>query len=165
MINAVAYTRDIALAQTGEIIHSSSQVEQIKNFAAENGMEIIAWFTDGVSEADLLKRPGIQALLAYDQPYSRLVCERVWALSRSMAVLEPFIKELDQRGVRLESATPMWDYVSQQCRRRSKSMPFLPPASEFPDDVEIRGRYRVAKPAQLNFVHLVHHVRAISARL
>ncbi len=156
MVKAVAYTREIIIAQPGEFIDRAAQTGQVKQFAAENAMEIIAWFTDESEEDNLLKRPGIQALLNCDQSYEVVICERVWVLSRSMAALEPFFKELDRRGAGFESVTSMWDCVSQQCRRRSRSPPVLPRVIQLPDEAGGLGRYHVAKPIRLNFAHLVH---------
>ena len=133
-------------------------MESIKRYAAEKGIEIIAWFADDRNEEDLLKRPGIQALLEFGQPYELVLCERVRALARSMAALDSFLKELEHRQVQFESAVMTWDFVSQQCRRRSKLLPVLPRVVQL-------GGYRVAKPVRLNFVHLVHHARpSISLR-
>ncbi len=158
-MRAIAYTREFIIAQTGEVVSPGSQMELIQRCAAEKGMEIVAWFTDGRCEEDLLKRPGIQALLGYDQPYEIVLCARTWALARSMAALEPLFKELDRRQVEVESAVPAWDLLSQQCRRRSKSLPVLPHYVR-------SGGYRVAKPVRLNFVHLVHPAHpSISPRL
>ena len=154
---AIAYTSDIILGRTGEIIKRSCQVELIKQFAADSDIEIAAWFEDEMYNEDVIMRPGIQALLAYDQPCDLVLCERVWALSRSMAILEPFFKELDRRGVGFESATTMWDCVSQRCRRR-----FSPVLREFPTAAPVfvregSVRIRVARPARLTFAHLLHH--------
>jgi len=156
MARAIAYVNDIALGRTGEVIKGSGQVEPIKRYAAGNGIEIVAWFEDETAGGDILKRPGIQALLACKKPYDLVLCDRVWALSRSMASLEPFFRELDRRGAGFESATPTWDCVSQQCRRRSKSQPILPRSAQLPDEIGEFVRYRVARPARLNFVNLVH---------
>ena len=155
MTRAIAYVRDFALGRTGEL-KRSRQVELIKQFAADHEVEIVAWFADEASSEDVLNRPGIHALLAYPGPYDRVICERVWALSRSMAALEPFWEELARRGVEFESATSTWDCVSQQCRRRSKSLPALPRALRMPEEIEGSRRFRVAKPVRLNFVNLVH---------
>jgi hypothetical protein len=158
MKRAIAYTRDITFAQSGEMIPRGTQTDLLKRFAAEKAMEIVAWFEDERCEENLLNRPGIQALLAYGGRFDVVICERVWALSRSMTVLEPFLKELDRRGVGLETAESMWDCVSQQCRRWSKSLPVLPQVVR-PEEAEGPGRYHVARPVRLNFVHLVHHAR------
>jgi len=164
MKKAIAYTSDIILGRTGEVIKRSCQAELIKQYAADNGIEIVAWFEDEMYREDLLMRPGIQALLANDKPYDIVLCERVWALSRSMAMLEPFFKELDRRGVSFESATTMWDCVSQMCRRRfSPTLGELRPAPPVVSRPEA-GRVRVARPAHLNFVHLLHHAHPRASR-
>jgi len=165
IMKAVAYTSEI-VAPNGGVIHPDMQMESIRRYAAENSIEIVAWFSDGTREENPLKRPGVQALLACTQPFDLVLCERVWAISRSMAVLEPFFKELDRRSAGFVSAASMWDCVSQQCRRRSKSLPVLPRVTELPGEAGGPGRYRVARPACLNFVHLVHHAPpSISQRL
>jgi DNA invertase Pin-like site-specific DNA recombinase len=147
---------DIILGRTGEVIKRSCQVELIAQYATDNGVEIIGWFEDEMYNEDVLSRTGIAALLSYDKAYDLVLCERVWALSRSMAVLEPFFKELDRRGVKLESATVMWDCVSQQCRRRFRGSVHAKPRSER-SIIEQReaDRARVARPSHLHFAHLV----------
>lgn len=154
---AIAYASDIILGCTGEIIKRSCQVELIRQYAADNDIEIVGWFEDEMYNEDVIMRPGIQALLAFDQPCDLILCERVWALSRSMAVLEPFFKELDRRGLGFESATTMWDCVSQRCRRRFSpalrehwsALPEVTPGEG--------GRVHVERPAHLHFAHLLHH--------
>jgi len=157
MKKAIAYTSDIILGRTGEVISRSCQAELIKQYAVDNGIEIVGWLEDEMYNEDVLMRPGIQALLAFDKPYDLVLCERVWALSRSMAVLEPFFKELDRRKVGFESATTMWDCVSQRCRRRFsptlRDVPASPPAVT---RVE-RKRVHVLRPDRLRFAHLLHH--------
>ncbi len=156
MKKAIAYVSDIILGRTGEVIKRSCQVELIAQFAADNEIEIIGWFEDEMYNESVLERPGIQALLGCRNPYDLVLCERVWALSRSMGALEPFFKELDKRGVRLETATMMWDCVSQQCRRR-----FRGPAKASPQPPKpvVKNRAvdppRVARPSRLHFEHLV----------
>ena len=65
MRKALAYVSDIILGNTGEIIKRSCQVELIKQFAADNDIEIAGWFEDEMYNEDLLARPGIQAMLRY----------------------------------------------------------------------------------------------------
>jgi len=156
MKKAIAYVNDIILGRTGEVINRSCQVELIAQYAADNEIEIIGWFEDEMYNESVLDRPGIKALLACGNPYDLVLCERVWALSRSMGALEPFFKELDKRGVKLESATTMWDCVSQQCRRRFRGAPKTSPRQPKPV-VENRAvdRPRVARPSRLHFEHLV----------
>lgn len=155
MRKALAYVSDIILGRTGEVIKRSCQVELIAQYASDNGIDIIGWFEDEMYNEDVLKRPGIKALLAYDKPYDAVICERVWALSRSMAALEPFFKELEKRDVAFEAATTMWDCVSQKCRHRfgpSRGQPqTVYPADEREEDV----KPRIARPAHLHFEYLV----------
>jgi hypothetical protein len=157
MKRAIAYVSDIILGCSGEVIKRSCQMELIKQFAADNGIEILAWFEDEMYNEDILTRPGVQALLAFSQPYNMVLCERVWAFSRSMAPLESFFRELDRRSVKLESTTTMWDCVSQKCRRR-----FNPLLTELrPERPVIRHaptrHVRVARPSHLHFAHLLRH--------
>ena len=156
MKKALAYVSDIILGRTGEVIKRSGQVELIAQYASDNGIDIIGWFEDEMYVEDVLMRPGIRALLAYDKPYDVVLCERVWALSRAMASLEPFFQELDRRGVSFEAATTMWDCVSQKCRHR-----FSPPRAQVqPKQVvearEAGMRAHVTRPAHLHFEYLAH---------
>lgn len=155
MKKAIAYVSDIILGRTGEVIKRSCQVELIAQYAAESEIDIIGWFEDEMYNEDVLTRPGIRALLAYNKPYDVVLCERVWALSRSMAVLEPFFKELDRRGLSFEAATTMWDCVSQKCRHRFSPSRVQPqtvrPVVAREEDV----KPRVARPAHLHFEYLV----------
>jgi DNA invertase Pin-like site-specific DNA recombinase len=156
MARAIAYVSDLTLGHSGETLNRRKQIESISKFASEHQIEIVAWFEDETCTDQVLMRPGIQALLACDKPYDLVICERVWALSRSMKALEPFLTELDRRGVGFDCAASMWDVASQQCRRRSKNLPLIPALLQHPAEVEPVSRVRVAKPARLNFEHLVH---------
>ena len=159
MKKAIAYTSDIILGRTGEVIKRSYQQELVKQYAADNDVEIVAWFEDSMYNEDVLMRPGIQAMLACDKPYDMVICERVWTLSRSMTVLEAFFKELDRRGVTFESATTMWDCVSQKCRRRfNPSLAQLQPERPVVTREEA-GDVRVARPARMHFANLAKHSR------
>jgi hypothetical protein len=156
MMKALAYTREI-ISPEGEVISGNCQVEQIRRFAAENSTEVVAWFTDEEHENEILGRPGIGKLLAWEQPYDFVLGDKVWAFARSMAALEPFLQELDRRGVGFEIAKPAWDVLSQKCRRRSRSQPVLPRTVQLRNDAGEFRRYRVSRPAHLYFVNLVHH--------
>jgi DNA invertase Pin-like site-specific DNA recombinase len=156
MKKAIAYVSDIILGRTGEVIKRSCQVEILAQYAADNDIDIIGWFEDEMYAEEVLKRPGIQALLACDKPYDMILCERIWSLSRSMSVLEPFFRELDRRGVKVECATTMWDCVSQKCRHRfsaqQKRQAAQPHAVVVQDDT---FRPRVARPSHFHFEPLV----------
>jgi DNA invertase Pin-like site-specific DNA recombinase len=170
MKRAVAYTREIPLSESGEVISREVQEERISQFAVDHVIEIVAWYTDDSHEENALKRRGIQAFLACGQSCDLILCERAWVLARSMAGLEPVLKELDRRGMGLECAASMWDYVSQQCRRRSKSLPILPRVIQPSGKAREISQYHVVKPARLNFVNLIHsqgsnHQSAAGSRL
>lgn len=115
---AIAYTSDIILGRTGEVISRKYQKELIRQFAENNNLEIVAWFEDEIYEEYILTRPGIQRMLAYDGPCEVFLVERVWALSRKMATLTGFFKLLAQKKIRLETATYLWDCTSQMVRRQ-----------------------------------------------
>jgi len=156
MARAIAYVSQLTLRHGGETLTRSRQIETISRFASEHQVEIAAWFEDETHTDPVLMRPGIQALLAYGEPYDLVICERVWALSRSIQALEPFLAELSRRGVGFDCAASMWDLASQQCRRRSRNLPLIPAVLQHPAIVEPVSRVRIAKPARLNFEHLVH---------
>ena len=152
---AVAYTSDIVLGRTGEVVKRSYQSELIKKYAAENNVEIVAWFEDAMYNEDVLSRPGVQAMLSYNEPYDMVLTERVWALSRAMGMLESFFKELDRRGVTFEAATTMWDCVSQKARRRfNPALPAPKPERDMVARVEANGLH-AGKPARVYFGCLV----------
>ena len=155
MKKAIAYVSDIILGRTGEVIKRSCQVELIAQYAADNEIDIIGWFEDEMYNEDLLSRPGIQALLACGKPYDLVLCERVWALSRSMSTLEPFFKEIDRRGVNLVSATTTWDCVSQKARHRLNPSHVQHQVVAFVNASPVAVRRRIARPAHLHFEHLV----------
>jgi DNA invertase Pin-like site-specific DNA recombinase len=156
MARAIAYVSDLTLGHSGETLNRSGQIEIISKFASENQIEIVAWFEDDACSDQVLTKPGIQALLACDKTYDLVLCERVWALSRSMEALQPFLAELDRRGVGFDCAASMWDLASQQCRRRTRNLPLIPAVLQHPAKVEPISRVRIARPVRLNFEHLVH---------
>jgi DNA invertase Pin-like site-specific DNA recombinase len=147
MKSAVAYINAVEPSR-------GSQTESIKRYAAENEIEIVAWFEDEGREQDPLKRPGIQALLAYDGACELVLCERVWLISRSTDAVESFFKEVESRGWSFHSVTVLWDKESQHYRRK-----FDPALSTLPHvhrsaRRRIASEVRVARPARLNFRHL-----------
>jgi DNA invertase Pin-like site-specific DNA recombinase len=156
MKRAIAYVSDLILHNRGETLNRSRQIEIISKFASEHQIEVVAWFEDEPGTSQVLMRPGIQALLAFDRPYDLVLCERVWVLAHSMEAIEPFLSELEHRGMGLDCAASMWDLTSQQCRRRLRNLPLIPAVLQHPAEVEPVSRVRVAKPVRLNFEHLVH---------
>jgi hypothetical protein len=155
MTNAVAYVRDFTLGNAGEILTRDRQVELIRYFAEDYRIEIVGWFEDSAEDSPILSRPGIQAMLACRNPYQSLICERFWAISKSMKRLAPFLEELDRRGIHFEAVTPLWDCVSQQCRRYVKSLP-IQPSIHSPAMAA-----HVAKPAHFYFERMVHRIQTL----
>ncbi|HXY42011.1 MAG TPA: recombinase family protein, partial [Vicinamibacteria bacterium] len=113
---AIAYTSDVILGRTGEVIARSAQREAITRYAADNGIVIAGWFEDEAYQADVLGREGIRRLLERVSSGDTVLVERVWSLSRRWPALEPFLLELQRRGARLESARLLWDCISQRAR-------------------------------------------------
>ena len=72
-----------------------------------------------------------------------------------MSVLTPFLEELDQKGMKIESATHLWDCVSQMVRQHHKGglKRFSTCATEAIPQRN-RGAARVRKPAHTHFVGL-----------
>lgn len=154
MKKAIAYVSDIILGRTGEVISREYQKELIRQYASDNNVEIVAWFEDEMYNEDVISRHGVQSMLGCDKPYDVVLVERVWTLSRNWNTLQTFFAELERRSVKLESATTMWDCVSQMARRRfDEKLPSLKPARELVTAAEA-GTVRVRKPAKLNFVNL-----------
>jgi len=118
MKKAIAYTSDIILGRTGEVISTSSQKQEIEAYAKANDIEIVGWFEDKMYNEDVMTRTGIQDLLAYEGPCDMVLVERVWSLSRRWPTLEQFYAVLDRKSLKLQSATCMWDCISQMSRRR-----------------------------------------------
>ena len=118
MKKSMAYTSDVVLSRTKEVISRETQKEVIKKFAAENGIEIAGWYEDEVYEENVLSRPGAQEMLAGMNGCDMVLVERVWSLSRNVRTLEKFYAELEKKGVCLEAATTLWDIASQKCRHR-----------------------------------------------
>ncbi|MCZ7586669.1 MAG: recombinase family protein [Deltaproteobacteria bacterium] len=154
MKTAAAYVSDIILGRTGDVIGRESQKELIKQYAAENGIDIVAWFEDDLYNEDVLSRPGVQELLANRDQYQLVLVERVWALSRLWSVCERFFEELERADLRLESATTMWDCVSQMARRRFDKTLKTPKLRPARDVVTRRDAepVRIKRPARLHLV-------------
>ncbi len=157
MKKAIAYVSDVILGRTGEVIGRDHQKEMINRFAAENGVEIVAWFEDEAYSEDILSRPGVRQLMACDLEHDGILVERVWAFSRSWTLLQPFLADLKEDGQNLQSATQLWDCVSQQTRDfyRGRSLKPLPASCEVASGARSKKRAKVAKPATSHFAGLV----------
>jgi len=153
-MKAIAYVSDVILGQTGQVISREVQKELIRQCVEENHIEVVAWFEDEVYAEDLLHRPGIQKMMKSDIPCDCLLVERTWSLSRNWNDLEAFMKELDSKGIKLESATLLWDCVSQKARQYYRNGVPRPRVDE---NVIIREAYKrsqVIRPSQLRFLSL-----------
>ncbi len=153
---ALAYTSDVILGRTGEVISRAAQREAIRRHAAENDIEIAGWFEDEAYNADVLAREGVHRLLDCLAPGDTVLVERVWSLSRRWPVLEPFLAELQRRGARLESAAWLWDCISQRARHFGTER--KPAQAWAPEAVPAEAARPVAieKPDRLFFADLVH---------
>lgn len=154
---AIAYVADVILGTTGEVIGREAQKEEIRRHAAENGIEIVAWFEDEAYNEDVLTRDGVRALLACDERCDTLLVERVWSLSRDWLVLEAFLRELALRGTKLECVSTLWDCTSQRARhfysdRRKPKAARAPVPQVVPAAVAVHLR----KPERFFFSSLVH---------
>ena len=149
---AIAYTSDIILGRTGEVINRAYQKELIRQFAEDNNIEVVAWFEDEVYDEDILTRPGIQKMLAYEKPYDIFLVERVWALNRKMTTLAGFLKVLAQKKVTLATATYLWDCTSQMVRRQAAEKTTVPAKVIEPVMVaEEPHKAAVKKPEKFHF--------------
>ncbi|HOX46811.1 MAG TPA: recombinase family protein [Myxococcota bacterium] len=153
MKKAIAYVSDVILGRTGEVISRQSQREALQKHAAENGIEIVAWFEDEIYSENVLTRPGVQAMLADPRGCDLVLVERVWSLTRNLKTLEQVVEILSGRGLRLEASATLWDCASQHCRRLAKGGAKQPVKA--PVVVAETARARMDRPAKLNFLHLV----------
>ena len=117
-MKAIAYTSDVTMHRTKEVISRATQKEVINKYAAENGIEIAAWFEDEVYEENVFGRAGARGMLEAIDGCDMVLVERVWSFSRNVQTLEKLYAELDKKGVRLEAASTLWDIASQKCRHR-----------------------------------------------
>ena len=149
MKKAMAYASDVILMRTKEVISRETQKEEIKKYAAENGIEIAGWYEDEAYEENPLSRPGAKKMLEALNGCDMVLVERVWSFSRNVQTLETLYAELEKKGVCLEAATTLWDIASQKCRHRFNgkvpAAKAAAPAAARPAPVKIR------KPETLGF--------------
>jgi hypothetical protein len=113
---AIAYTSDIILGNTGEIIERDFQKKRIEEYAKENNIKVVAWFEDDVYNENPIARPQVQALAACKEPYDLVLVERTWAISRKWKEIKAFMELVDNKKARMEATTTLWDCVSQMAR-------------------------------------------------
>jgi DNA invertase Pin-like site-specific DNA recombinase len=153
---AIAYVSDVILGRTGEVIGRAAQKEAIRQHADASGIEIVAWFEDEAYDEEILTREGIRSLLTSGTRCDCVLVERVWSLSRNWKLLEAFLGELGQRGMRLEAATMLWDCTSQRARHFHSDRRPRKARVPRPDIVTAAARVRIKKPERLFFTDLVH---------
>ncbi len=153
---AMAYVSDVILGGTGEVVSRQAQREAIDRYARDNEIEVVAWFEDEAYVEEVMDRPGIRALLACKEECDCLLVERVWAFSRRWKILNGFLQELSSRNRKVETATMLWDCVSQLTRNfyhGGKKAPRV--ASAAGEMVEGRKAIKVRQPARPVFAALV----------
>ena len=154
MKKSMAYTSDVVLSRTKEVISRETQKEVIKKFAAENGIEIAGWYEDEGTEENVLGRPGARSLMEAvgKGGCDMVLVERVWSFSRHVPTLEMLYGELEKKGARLEAASTLWDVASQKCRHRFNG---AVPGTKVAKPAEARrapAAVKIRKPEKLNFV-------------
>lgn len=113
---AIAYTSDIIIGRTGGVVSRREQRAAIEQHAKDSGIEIVAWFEDDVYVPELMNRPGVKAMLAFDGAYDSVLVERVHSLSGKWPELRRFLDVLERKAVKLEATSLRWDCVSQMAR-------------------------------------------------
>jgi DNA invertase Pin-like site-specific DNA recombinase len=153
---AIAYVSDIILGNTGTIVSRDYQKEQINKYAKDNDIEVVAWFEDRMYNENILERPGVTELMSCSEKVDCVLVERVWAFSRDFTKLTPVFEKLENKGMKLEAATTMWDCCSQRVRRYFTAT--NPNERRAPRAVMTReqaGPVMMSKPKRINFLQLV----------
>jgi DNA invertase Pin-like site-specific DNA recombinase len=115
---AVGYVCDIPIPGTNQVIGKEDQRLRIMKYAEKENLNLVGIFEDEAGAEHFTERPGVKKLRAFQEPFDLLVVERVWSLSRKRKDLEPFLKEMDRKGVELVASSYLWDCISQQIRHR-----------------------------------------------
>jgi hypothetical protein len=113
---AIAYTAEIILGNTGEVVSHEFQKARIEEYAKENGIEIIAWFEEGIYKEHLFAREKLAEMLTFKKPYEYVLVERVAAISRKWTEVKTLLNLFGAKHARMECATTLWDGVSQMAR-------------------------------------------------
>jgi DNA invertase Pin-like site-specific DNA recombinase len=153
-MKAIAYTSDVTMHRTKEVISRATQKEVINKYAAENGIEIAAWFEDEVCDENVFGRPGAQKMMGALNGCDMVLVERVWSFSRNVPVVEKVCDELEKKGVRLEAASTLWDVASQKCRHRFKAVVPGTAAVKVAAARRAPAAAKIRKPEKLNFLIL-----------
>jgi len=115
---AVGYVCEIPVPGAEMVITKEEQLKRIQAYAAREGVELVAVYGDREPGENFAERDGVKAMLTGRENADCVLVERVWALSRKMAELKPFVEKLERKNMELWAATCLWDCVSQQIRHR-----------------------------------------------
>ncbi len=153
-MKAITYVNCIRIPNTDIEICCEEQREQIELYAKTHGIEIVARFEDDGCHGPVVERPGVKAMLAHPDSYDLILVERIWCFSRSLSEVRPLLEALQEKNVALQSATELWDCLSQQVRHFHKGA-LRPPTCVITQIVPVRDRIGMKRPARLNFAALV----------
>jgi DNA invertase Pin-like site-specific DNA recombinase len=115
---AIGYVCDIPIQGTDMVITKEDQRMRLIKFAKKENLELVEICEDDCFTEEFMDRPGVRRMLNCGERYDCLLVERVWCLSRKRKNLDPFLAQLDQRGVEVVASSYLWDCVSQMVRHR-----------------------------------------------
>jgi DNA invertase Pin-like site-specific DNA recombinase len=115
---AVGYVCDIPIPGTDQVIGKEDQRLRIMKYAQKENLQLVCIYEDDKFTENFNERPGVKKVREHAEPFDLLVVERVWSLSRKRKDLEPFMRELDKKGVEMVASSYLWDCISQQVRHR-----------------------------------------------
>ncbi|HOX28299.1 MAG TPA: recombinase family protein [bacterium] len=115
-MKAVGYVSGVYVDYEGNIVDNETQKKRIKEYAAQNGVELLTVFEDMDECADVMSRPGVKEMLSEESEADMVLVDRVWCLGRTRAAISPFMQALDSKGMKLEAGTDCFDVTSQFAR-------------------------------------------------
>lgn len=115
---AVGYVCDIPILGTDLKIGKEFQKERIQEYARRENLELVCIYEDENYREDFINQPGVRDALNCGPTVDTILIERIWCLSRKRKELEPFLKTLDRKRLRLVCSSYLWDCLSQQVRHR-----------------------------------------------
>lgn len=120
---AIGYVCEIPVAGWDLVISKKDQRLRILKHVEKENLELVCIYEDDCFTENVMDRPGVNRILHCKEEFDVVLVERVWALSRKMKELKPFIAELQARNVPLVATSYLWDCVSQQVRHRYSEDP------------------------------------------
>jgi len=115
-MKAIGYASGMYVDNEGNVVDRGEQKKRIEAYAEANGIEIVAMYEDVDECEKVMDRPGIKKMLEEANEAEVALVECVWSLGRTRAVVSPFMKALDSKGLKLEAATTCFDVTSQFTR-------------------------------------------------